>query len=408
MGDGHGFPGLGFDPAPGNLAEVTSLAAALRGARNQLAEADAMVRQAASGGREWSGEAAEAFAHRVGELPRHLDTAQQSFGAVAALLEGWQSQLAGMKTQARSLEAQAVAARTGCEQARDNPDLELAGQTFAAGAELRQAEQRYQAAVTTLNAAETDLRGFVDQATRLLTQHRELAETAAGAVERAAQSAPPGPGFFARILDGLEAAVRDQIKLADAVLNWVKDHANAIAAVGDMLGTASTVIGIVGVVLDCTPLAPAGAVLDAVSGGLSVAALGTHLIARAAGAPVSGTTLAEDAMGSVSFGVSRAVGAAGRAAEAGAAVPRVVSAVARGETLSTALGAAGTAMSVKDAKDDPSGLGYLLPKNGRQGAEEGVNPATPFPGVLAVGFENAWNAGSAKDRAAVPSRAGAH
>ncbi len=404
------FPGLGFDPAPGSLESVTALASALGSAQKELAEAYATVRQVASGGSTWQGEAAEAFAQRLGRLPQHLETAQQSFGEAAQELGSWQSQLGTMKSRAQELEAQAEAARLSLGQAQAAPDLRLAGQTFSAGPELEQAEQRYQAAAQAVNRAEAELDGLVEQAKRLLEQHRGLAETIAGAVDRAAQLAPAAPGFFHRILDGMEDLVQGQVKLAEDVGDWVKAHANAINAIGDMLATASTAVGILGCVLDCTPLAPVGAALDVTSSVLAGGALGAHLVAKAAGAPVSSKTLLEDGIGVATLGFGKSAEAVGKAAEAGAKAPLVIRAVAKGDDFSGALNAAGISLSMKDAADDRTGLGYFVPQNKRQAAELGagnlVPGVGPLVGPLAVGFENAWKHGSAEDREAAAARAG--
>ena len=404
------FPGLGFDPAPGSLETVASLASSLGAARKELAEALATVRQVASGGSTWQGEAAEGFARRLGQLPQHLDTAQQSFGEAADELQTWQSQLGTMKRQAQQLEAQAEAARRSVRQAQGSPDLGLAGQSFSTGPELEQAERRYQAATAALNSAEAELDGLVEQAKRLLEQHRGLAETVAAAVDRAAHLAPSGPGFFHRILDGMEDLVQGQIKLAEDVESWVKAHANAINAVGDMLATASTAVGILGCVLDCTPLAPVGAALDVTSSVLAGGALGAHLVAKAAGAPVSDKTLLEDGIGVATLGFGKSAEAVGKAAEAGAKAPAVVRALAQGDKFSGALNAAGISLSMKDAADDHTGLGYFVPQNKREVAELGagnlVPGVGPLVGPLAVGFENAWKHGSAEDREAAAARAG--
>ena len=68
----------------------------------------------------------------------------------------------------------------------------------------------------------------------------------------------------------------------------------------------------------------------------------------------------------------------------------------KGEPLGQALTASGMANSAVDLAGDPSSLGYFVPKNGRQAVEAGAVPG----GELLIGFENAWKAGSAKDRAA--------
>jgi hypothetical protein len=401
------WPGLGFDPAPGSAAAVAQLAQAMTAAQRQLTEALRIISGVGRGG-TWTGDAASAFLSRVGELPKHLQQAEDSFGAAANELTGWQSQLAAMQQKAQELESEAVNARARLNGAEMNPVLGLRGHVFTNPQDAQEAQQRYDAAVQEINTAQHDLDALIDQANRLLAEHRGLAEEAAKAIDSAAHLAPDSPGLFASLLGDLESVIQGNIKLAEDAMNWVNAHANAINAVGDMLGTASTVIGIVGTALDGTVVgAPLGAALDGVSAGLSVGALGCHLVAKAAGAPVSDRTLAEDGIGIVGFGVGKAAEHAKDlvevGAKAGTAVPKIIGGLAKGEDFGTAIGGAGLTASVYDIGKDPSGLGYFVPRNSRERTELEVASAVPggvLDGSLLVGFENAWRAGSAKDRAA--------
>lgn len=73
---------------------------------------------------------------------------------------------------------------------------------------------------------------------------------------------------------------------------WVRDSARTIAALADVTGDLSTVLGLIGLGLDPTVVgSPAGAAVGAVSGGLSALALAGHLAARVGGADVPGTTI---------------------------------------------------------------------------------------------------------------------
>jgi uncharacterized protein YukE len=172
MGGANLFPGLGFDPAPGDLGAVTGLGSALTQAQKQLSEACTTVHQMTSGTVLWEGRAAAAFASRVAQLPQHLDTAQQAFGAAARELDSWQDKLVEMKAQAREYETEAVSARARYERAANNPDLSLLGDRFGSKESLDQAQQRYDAAVAELNAAEGALQAVITQAKRLLAQHQ--------------------------------------------------------------------------------------------------------------------------------------------------------------------------------------------------------------------------------------------
>ncbi|MEU4088758.1 hypothetical protein [Streptomyces aureus] len=136
------------------------------------------------------------------------------------------------------------------------------------------------------------------------------------------------------------------------------------------------------------PLAPAfaavasaAATVGVASGACALGALGLHGTARAVGGDsvVSDRTLAQDALGVLPFGgvfkgISRVV-AAGRDADAAANFGLV-------DTVAAFIA-------------DPTALGYFAPENGRQTVEA----ALPG-GDLLVAFENAWETGSEKDRAA--------
>ncbi|MGW1537702.1 hypothetical protein [Streptomyces aureus] len=127
--------------------------------------------------------------------------------------------------------------------------------------------------------------------------------------------------------------------------------------------------------------AAAAATVGIASGVFALGAPGLHGAARAVGGDsvVSNRTLAQDALGVLPFGgafkgISRVV-AAGRDADAAANFGLV-------DTVAALIA-------------DPTVLGYFAPKNGRQTVEA----ALPG-GDLLVAFENAWETGSEKDRAA--------
>ncbi|MFD7297907.1 putative T7SS-secreted protein [Streptomyces sp. NPDC059897] len=390
---GATYPALGFDPAPGTPGAVQALADDIRGAYAKLSAAQDVLTGIVRGSGGWTGVAADAFTAKVKDLPGLLATATDSFQQAQDALVDWQHQLASLQQTARGYEAQAEQARRRVRSAEAAPDLRLAGRTFTSEAELADAEQRLDAATQHLNQARGDLDRIIEDAQRLRQQHDSLGDQIAETLRRAAEEAPDKPGFFDRILEGFEQLAEAHAWLANEVATWVKEHANAIAAVGDVLSTLSTAIGVVGLALDATAIgAPAGAVLGAVSGGLAVGALATHGAAALGGADVSMRTFAEDAAGAISLG-------AGSAALKGAGIAeRTVAAVVGGEK---AIGVGGTFDSVWAAVEDSTAVGHFVPRDARQGAEMLV-PG----GGLAVAFENAWKTGSEKDRKAATQATG--
>lgn len=101
------FDALGFDPAPGELSRIESIAQRYRRAGDQLRYA----RDAMAGPHTWRGRASEAFARHVDELREDLGTAAWSMSQAAAALTDWHADLSELQRRARELELAARAAR---------------------------------------------------------------------------------------------------------------------------------------------------------------------------------------------------------------------------------------------------------------------------------------------------------
>jgi hypothetical protein len=205
-----GWPGLGFDPAPGR----PELAGALAGRLAAVAEAVREVRRlleplrAAPDG--WTGIAAEAFAARVADLPTRLDGLRRSLVAAEGTLLGWQAALRQLRDRAERVEARARSARREldaatelAEAARAHPDLGLDGQRFATDEALAEAQHRLDTALAGVEEAEADvhrahaaLAGLARQGELLGAEHRAGAAQTAFALLTASLPAatPATPG----------------------------------------------------------------------------------------------------------------------------------------------------------------------------------------------------------------------
>ena len=192
--DAAGYPGIGFDPAPGSLSAVRGLVDQSFDAHRKLASVSQTLSSITRGGEEWSGIAADAFSMRVKELPKLVDSATQSFYDCGFHLNEWSAKLETMKSRASDMEARAVTARSRQRDAEENPDLGLAGQTFETDEELHSAEQRLNKAVQELSSARDSLNSLIEDARHLKYQHDEAAERVAEAVRRASEAAPDEPG----------------------------------------------------------------------------------------------------------------------------------------------------------------------------------------------------------------------
>lgn len=393
--DAAGFPGLGFNPAPGDLSAVRALVEDSFGAHRKLQSVWQTLNSLTRGGKEWSGVAADAFSAKVKDLPALVDTATRSFYDCGYQLNEWSAKLDTMRARAADLERQAVGERARVRNAEENPDLGLAGQSFETDEELHQAQRRLNTAVAELDAARSSLNALVEDARRLRHQHAELAEKAAAAIRKAAEGAPDEPGFFDRIGDAVKALAEAHALFANQVWDWVKNHARAIAAVGDVLSTVSAVVGVVGVGLVAAGaafppaevvLAPTAGVLEIASSGFAAGALVLHGTARVAGGEdvVSGRTLAQDALGTIPLGAAARVGG-----KLGTALLK--SRAAEGASNF------GLVDSWAGLFGDPSVFDNFRPQNDRQRIELGMPTGG---GPLLIALENAWAKGSAQDRAA--------
>ncbi|MGH4015368.1 MAG: hypothetical protein ACRDSL_15875 [Pseudonocardiaceae bacterium] len=124
---------------------------------------------------------------------------------------------------------------------------------------------------------------------------------------------------------GVETRCAARRRSADAVWEWVQDHADLIAQIGDVLGTISTALGVLAIIT--APFPPVGAAFAAAAAGTSLMALGAHGLAKAAGADVGWGTIAGDALGAVPF-----VGGVARGAKVATGAGRALGAT-RGEVL---------------------------------------------------------------------------
>ncbi|MFJ6216493.1 hypothetical protein ACIQGZ_24665 [Streptomyces sp. NPDC092296] len=386
--DRDGFDALGFDPAPGSPSGVEALVTDLQQAAAQLEDAYHSVQRASDNGQSWQGEAADAFSARIAKLPGQLDTAHTSFSAAYRTLAGWQQQLVSMQSTAADQEEQASAAKARRDQAADDPALGLGGTWYADEQQAEEATARLRTAEARLNAADAELKAVIAEARALRAEHDQLAQEAARAVKQAGDQAPDGPGWFSRLMDDVKKLADLHIQLAKDAMDWVKAHANAIAAVGDLLANASTLAGLASIALAGAglvfpPLEVGAAALDAVSIGLSGAALGVHTIAAVAGADVSPLTFAVDGMGLVPV-----VGEVGKTG-------KLASSLFERGVVGSGVGLGATGISLDGWSKDAGGLGQFMPRGGRQWGEL-LLPGGP----LLVGMENAWDDGSAKDREA--------
>ena len=310
----HSYPTLGFDPAPGETADVDTLVTSLNAARDSLGEASTLLHNLnSSSDSSWRGEAADKFRdHVTEEVPKALRKAHDSFEKASTALSTWSTELSEYQRQARELERQAVQAKHELDAAeahaadvrahpfhvvgQSTPDLEAEART-----KQHAAESTADTGVGTARSALEDVR---TRARTLEAHHHASAATAAGKLKDAPDKlAPEEPGMFHKIG------------------SWLSDHAGEI---GDILADISAVTGILALI---TP-PPLDAVFLGVSVLSSLGAMGFHYADGQ-----RGWTLVGDAVGAVP-----GIGVIGDAAKGARAV----------ETVSDGVRMARTATSVGD------------------------------------------------------------
>ncbi|GAA4546329.1 putative T7SS-secreted protein [Amycolatopsis samaneae] len=296
---GH-YPALGFDPAPGTVARVADVATTLGQVAAEMGQAyEDLTRLGKSDG-FWEGDGAQSFQKTVGEVPDYLHKAHQSLSGASGTLTRWAEDLGTMQRQAADLEHQAEAAQAQVTSAQANPNLRLAGQTFTDPAQLQQAQEALGHAQQQLNKAQGDLDALKESAKRLLAQHLDLAGQVAAALRKAKDKAPEEPGLLDRIGEAIGKMVDGIKNLAGKAWDWIKKHADVIAKIGDVLSTVGNVLGLVALATSWIP--GVGQVTAAAAVGVSAAAAGTKLLAKAAGADVSWGSIGMDAIGVIPGG----------------------------------------------------------------------------------------------------------
>ncbi|KDN83943.1 putative T7SS-secreted protein [Kitasatospora cheerisanensis] len=337
------FPTLGFDPAPGNPENVDGLVAKLNRASGAMESAHRTLVAVGQGGSVWEGDAAKAFAGKVGELPRYLSDSVDAMRQASSQLDNWKNQLSSYQDVARRYEAEAAEAKRRLEIAEnvkenaverfdvaaDSPAFGLIGKRFDDDAQLADAQRRidaasaeYSAAERQLETANRELRGIKDeleaivkQAKELLEHHQDDADRTARALRRANQNAPE-ISAWEKIGNGFKS-VGKKIK------GWATKHADLLKKIGDIAGGVSAVLGIASLATMWCP--PLSAALGVASSGASAVALGAHGLAKLGGADVSWATIALDGVGVVPF--------VGGAAKGVKGVAGGVKAIAKGEGL---------------------------------------------------------------------------
>jgi len=296
------FPHLGFDPTPGDVELSRSFARQVSNLANELGAMQVELTTIDLAG--WTGKAAIAFRDHLGqEITPLIRKAHQSFDNAAMSLNRWTNQLQGFQAEADALEREAAAKQGALDSA--NHALNASSPSSSAGGSPNpsssgtdhqdlQKQQKQQAVTDAGNA----LNSVRHRAHELHDRYITAAGVVARSLDNAGHIAPPEPGLFDDIVNGVAGAW-------DATCDWVKKHADLIKAIADFLSDIGAALQIAAIVL--APIEPLGAFLEGLSLAANGLALVGDLVAKAGGANVSWLSI-----GLAAFGVVPGIGVLGK------------------------------------------------------------------------------------------------
>jgi len=193
------YPGLGFDPAPGQPAVLAAAAGRLATVAGVLERSTAAVCGLDSS--SWIGVAAQELRARQRELTADLGGAHQAQAAGARALADYAEELAGMQRRAAQLEAQAQELLARQRSAATRMEW-LVGQRAPAGsAQLAGLQSDYDAAAALHEQAGQDLAAVREWARALQQAHGAAAARTARAFQQAMPAGQAGRGAATAGLD---------------------------------------------------------------------------------------------------------------------------------------------------------------------------------------------------------------
>lgn len=260
------FPHIGWDPTPGSVEDTRELARKLRGLASELGTAVSELDRIEAGA--WKGETARAFTEYIGkDVTPLIRTSHESFDKASRALHRWAGELQDFQDEADRLEK-------------------------SAGEKLEAKEKAEQEAEGKGSEALGKASGAVNEAINQVHDLEERYKRAAGRIgkelDKAGDIAPDEPGFWDKLTRGVAEAW-------DATGKWIKDHADLIKLIGDLLSDLTAVLGLLAIItLPFPPLAAIFGTAALITSGLALAA---HGLAKAAGADVSWMQIGMDAVG---------------------------------------------------------------------------------------------------------------
>ncbi|MFI1827080.1 putative T7SS-secreted protein [Streptomyces sp. NPDC020412] len=300
--DDASWPGLGFNPARGEVVAINKLATDLRAVGREFDELHELVTNVGKDHGFRQGEGADAFRKKLGQLPKYLQQGNDSMSAAGRALLSWHDTLDSLQQQATPLESRAVTARRDWEHLAGVASSASANASMPTGDPEVDGKQidRARSANSEAEAAKERLEALIRQGEELHQKWKEAAARAAHAVRKATDLAPESIGLWDRITDGLKNAMHD-------FTDWLVKHADTLSKISSGLALAAVAVQAIPVVGQV-----AGAVLGTGAVLCSAGAMVGHYAGMRRGNGSTWVDIAGDA-----FGLLPGLGAIGSTGKAG-------------------------------------------------------------------------------------------
>ncbi|WP_405768819.1 enoyl-CoA hydratase/isomerase family protein [Streptomyces sp. NBC_01538] len=259
-------PSIGWDPTPGDVEDTRELAKRLGKLASELGTALGELERIECGA--WKGKTAVAFTEYIGEdVTPLIRKSHESFDKASRALHKWAGELQDFQDETDRLD----------KSAKEKLDAKSDAEAKAGGN-----------GSDDLAKTSSAVNGVIQKVHELEERYRRAADHISRELDKAADIAPDEPGFWDKLGTGIADAW-------GATGDWLKEHADLIKAIGDVLSDITAVLGMLAIVtLPFPPLAAIFGTAALIGAGLTLAA---HGIAKAAGADVSWMQMGLDAVG---------------------------------------------------------------------------------------------------------------
>lgn len=280
------FPHIGWDPTPGDVEDTRELAKKLGSLAGELGTTVKELERIECGA--WKGKTALAFTEYIGQdVAPLVRKSHESFDKASRALHRWANELKDFQDEADRLE----------RAAGEKLDEQEKAEAKAGGKGSKE-----------LGEASSAVNEVTQKVYDLQERYKAAARQISKELDKAADIAPDEPGFWDKLGKGISDAW-------NATGDWLKEHADLIKAIGDVLSDITAVLGLLAIAtLPFPPLAAIFGTAALIGSGLTLA---THGVAKAAGADVGWGTLGLDALGLMpGIGMfSKGIKVAGKAAD---------------------------------------------------------------------------------------------